>query len=734
MQPLSRLLSIGLIGAIVVASTAQAERSRIGSLPLRPRVAGFSMTADLEVVAGNGYQPVYLTFSPLGKSFTRDRHLQIVFGPRNYHPTELDFDFRRSITVPEGSATFSMPIYVPHYYPWETVQISLFEDGRLIETGKESFGLGSGLRARFAEQRVSVGIIAPADAAVQDAAWKIYPDVRTLVTVLGEGPIPEVANFLRLPHAAAIKQANIVQPAWVQFRPIDELQLPDQWLGYSQLDVIIVPAPVLERIAAQQPKKTEQLISWLAAGGNLWIYAVNPADHHFVQGLGLDSTDRSKKMLLPGNVATRLQLKADNDTSVLVYEPWNGVQKESTRYSFRSNQALSKRDKIYKELQKQEHPFAQTIPVSELASGLRFGSFGLGSVVTIASEDPFPGSFQFWQSIVDVHDSGQIPWTDRMGIDVPRGNDNYWMWLIPSVGQPPVKSFVLLNTLFVILVGPVCYFFFRNRGRLYLLYFFAPCMALLVTVCLFAYALAADGIRTKVRSRQLTWIDSQNAYAVGQSRQTYYTVLGSGSGIELPTKAAIYPVRHTPAYNRNYRRRGPSSHAGKISVSDDSQRLSGDFLPPRNQVQYLITHPKSIERALEFSLSPQAVTVSSHLPQTLSRLLVCDASRNYWEAENVNFGRSVKLKPSTAKVLEELLGNDVLPPLGSVPMLQNNQRNWGGPGTGMQVSLLENRLQQWSRRMPPGTFVATAELDEDRLGVEGALVLDSVHVMMGEIP
>ena len=65
-----------------------------------------------------------------------------------------------------------------------------------------------------------------------------------------------------------------------------------------------------------------------------------------------------------------------------------------------------------------------------------------------------------------------------MGIDVPRGNDNYWMWLISSVGQPPVKSFLLLNTLFVILVGPVCYYFFRRRGRLYLLYFFAPCMAL----------------------------------------------------------------------------------------------------------------------------------------------------------------------------------------------------------------------------------------------------------------
>ena len=732
MQRLSTLICMYLVGSIVLVSTASAERTRIGSLPTKPRVAGFSMTASMEVVAGNGYQPIFLTFSPLGKSFMRDRHLHVVIGPRNYNSTELDFDYRRSITLPEGSARFSMPIYVPHYYPWESVEISLFEDGRLIEFGKNSFGLNSGLRTRFADQRVSVGIIAPSDSAVQDAPWKIYPDVRTLVTVLGEGPIPEDASVKRLSHQAATKRANIVQPAWVQFRPIDESSLPDDWLAYSQLDVIIVPAPVLERIAKQQPAKLEHLQSWLAAGGNLWIYAADQPDDSFVGRLHLDPAD-SNKILLPAKVASRLQLKVDNDTSVLLYEPWSGVQKESSNYSFRSK-SLPNRGKIYKELQKQKHPFAQTVPKSELARDLRFGSFGLGKVVTIAAEDPFPGSFQFWQSIVDLHESGQIPWTERMGIDVPRGNDNYWMWLIPAVGQPPVKSFVLLNTLFVILVGPVCYFFFRNRERLYLLYFFAPCMALLVTFSLFAYALAADGTRTKVRSRQLTWIDSQNSYAVGQSRQTYYTVLGSQNGIDLPTQAAIYPVRNTPAYNRYYRRRGPSKRGGDISIRNDSQQLSGTFLPPRSQVQYLITHPKPIQRALEFSLSPQAVSVTSHLPNTLSRLVVCDANRKYWEAENLSNGQSITLKPSSLKVLENLLGPDVLPPLDSVPMLQNNQRFRGGPGTGIQVSLLENRLHQWSIRMPPSSFVATADLVEDRLGIDNIVVLDSVHVIMGEIP
>jgi hypothetical protein len=436
----------------------------------------------------------------------------------------------------------------------------------------------------------------------------------------------------------------------------------------------------------------------------------------------------------PKQVKSTLDLKGDNDTSDLIYEQWNGIQRESQQYSYRGNTKLSDRKDIYAKLEKEKHTFVQTVPVNQIAAGIDVGSFGLGTVIAIASEDPFPGSYQFWKSIERVYDNGQLVWTERMGIDVPRGNDNYWMWLISSVGQPPVKSFVLLNTLFVIIVGPVCYFFFRRRGRLYLLYFFAPCMAFLVTLSLFAYALAADGTRTKVRSRQLTWIDCENGYAVGQSRQTYYAVLGSGGGITLSSDAAVYPVRNTPAYNRYYRNQGRSSRRGNYSVSENAQKFGGSFLPARNQVQYLITHPMPMQRSLEFSLTAKGVTVTNQSPYALKRLVVCDANRSYWEAENLAAGEPTILRSSNSQAVSDLIGPDVIPPLGTVPMLQNNLRRWGGPGTGIQVSLLETRLQNWAKQMPAKTFVATAELVEDRLGVEGATIVDSVHVVMGEIP
>ncbi len=722
-----------MVGSGTFPLLARGETSRLGSLPLKPGAAGFVMVADVETVAGNGYQPVYLKFSPLGQTFTRDRHLQVVVSPHNYGATELDFTLTKAITIPEGLATFSHTLYVPHYYPWDSVELSILEDGEPIDSAGGLFHLASGLRTRFAQQTTSVGILAVADSETFDEPWKIYPDVRSLVTVLGNGPLPEDADAKRLDHAAARKLAGIVQPAWVQFRLIDDSNLHDDWLGYSQLDVILVAAPLLERIERDQPQRLEPLLNWLAAGGNLWVYAAErSSDGSLLGGMQLDSVPVNV-VTSPANIAGQLNLKMPNDTTKLMYEPWSGVTKESSHYSYQNDLKLLTRGVILQKLKRAGHPFTQTVSKSEIAGQISLGSFGLGTVVSIGPDDPFPGSYQFWKSVVDIHHPGTTNWSERMGIDVPRGNDNYWMWLIPSVGQPPVKSFVLLNTMFAILIGPLCYFFFRKRQRLYLLYFVAPTLAMLVTLSLFAYALGADGTRTKIRSRQLSWIDLRNGYTTEQSRQTYYAVFGSRDGIRVPREASIYPVRNTPAFDRYYHSYGQSSRRGEISVTAADQYLAADFLPTRAQVQYLITRPRKTSNPIEFSFTIEDSSVTSHLSCELIRLVCRDSNGKYWQAENITPGNSVALVPGGEATVVQLLGPDVLPPLGSVPMLQQNRRGWG-PGTGLQVSFLEKRLDAWSTNMPAGSFVATARLIDERLGVEGAVVLNSVHVVMGEIP
>lgn len=726
-------LAILLCGLILVLQTkVSGERISIGRLPTKAAIAGFVLDVEMDAVAGNGYQPFYLVFTPQGKAFTHDRHIRVSIAPRNYDSTDLDFWFDQDVTLPEGSGRITFPVHVPHYYPWETFRIRVYENGRIIRTADRNFGIGNGLRARFAQQLVSVGILHSAKLA-QDADWKVYPDVRTLVTVLGEGPIPEDVKVKRLKHQAAWDRAIQVQPAFVQFRSIDQSRLHDNWLGYSQLDVIVAPAPVLRKIEANQPEKFSALVNWLTAGGNLWIYAMDAIDDPpgaFFSNLKA-TRPRTKQLVPPQKVNAFLALSETNDTTKLTYEPWNGVSKYSSQYGF--DKKMQNRAQALRKLRAKEHPISKTVRAVEMAKQLTVGDFGLGKVITIDAEDPFPGSFQFWRSVANLHASEQLHWSDRMGIDVPRGNDNYWMWLIPSVGQPPVKSFVLLNTLFAILVGPLCYFFFRKRERLYLLYFFAPFFALLVTLGLFAYALSADGLGTKVRIRQLTWLDlKQQPSSVTQSRQTYYAALGSSSGITVPKDMAIFPVRNTPAYSQYYRG-NQTVRAGSYRVSQQSQHLAGGFLPPRDQVQFLTTRPDVASKSLQVTWNETGGQVTNHLPYAISCLVACNEDGTHWQANDLAAGATLELKPATTRVAD-LLNSEVLPPRASVPMLQNNSRRNGGPGTGAQLSLLEKRLADWSRSLPVNSFLAIAELDTTEIGVEGAKVLNSVHVVMGRLP
>ena len=354
--------------------------------------------------------------------------------------------------------------------------------------------------------------------------------------------------------------------------------------------------------------------------------------------------------------------------------------------------------------------------------------------MTIPDDDPFPGSFQFWNAIAKAHEYEQLQFTERIGVDVPAGNANYWMWLIPSVGQPPVKSFVLLNTLFVLLIGPICYWFLRKRHRLYFLYFVAPCLAMVVTASLFAYAIGSDGTTTKVRSRQLTWIDADNGFHVQQSRQTYYAVLGSGGGISVPDTTAVFPIRNTPAYNRYRRRHDRSGRQGILTAKDGSDVFSGTFLPPRNQVQYLNIRPIRDRSQIQFQFDAAGASVrNGYEGGALDAVIVSDSNGKMWQAESVGIGETVDLKPANADALASILNTEVVPTLGEVPMLRDNVSSLGGGMGGLQVSVLEKKLDAWSRNLPPSCFVARTAVEPDRVGLQDVRILDSVHVIMGEV-
>ena len=732
MRNLQRIAILGFF--LTQLTIVSGEDHYLGSLPSVNGFGGLKIDVSIESVGGSGYQPVYLKISPIGKSFRRDRNLSIAIRPRREYGSDFSYTLQTAIPVAEGSGATTVTMYLPNYHHWDYLNVSLNEDGQPMKHGSNSFYLGSNLRTQDAKHHAAIGVVV-ADRKTASQPWEVCPDVRTMVTAIGDGPLPEDFKQPRYKHTKALNNLEKVQPAWVQFRSIMEDQLHDSWLGYSQLDVLLVAAPILDRIESEQPEKFSELQEWLTAGGNIWVYAASKrSPDRFIGQLSTRPVVTAK--FVPKNgINAHLDLNLANDNSPLNYEYWNGVQKLSTQTGTQTGNKL-RRD-VLSELKQAKHPFANTSTVQEIAKGLSRATFGLGKVLLIDTEDPFPGSFQFWKSIEELPDQ-TLTWSERTGVDVPAGNDNYWAWLIPAVGKPPVISFVVLNILFALLIGPICYLFLRKRERLYLLYFLAPAVAFLLTVTLFGYAAIVDGFKTTVRSRQITWVDSNTGVSVDQSRQTYYSVLGDSTGIVLPADRAMYPVRNTPMVQNRYYQETPASRRGVIASKPDVQQFSSGFLPPREQVQYLSTRPRIGGERITFDFEADPPTVSSSLPYALVQLVVCDKNRQYWKAGSIGSGEKVTLQSAKPSLLSKMLNAKTLPPLKDIPMLQRNaNQNWGMNSfqPGVEVSILESKLGNISRdtALPVGTFLGTADLVIQRVGFPEAKITDSVHFIMGEV-
>lgn len=738
------LLSVSL----VFPSALAAEKVGLGSLPRKAKAAGFTAAVSVDGVATHGYQPVYIDFTAVGGPFPGTRNLRVMISPRGNGDNELDFDAQHSLQLPQGARAFQTTAYVPYYFSWNTLTVRIFEDGEMIDTGDATFNTQVGrLQPILCDS--TVGILVPRDAGpTANVAWKRFPDVRTLTTVLGEGPLPEDTDVDRLGHNPARAHAISVQPAKVQFRPIDEDLLHPTWLGYSQLDIILVASPLLRRIGQEQPEQLAAIEDWIAAGGNLWIYAADETTKQLFPAVTLAAPPTSAA-LRNNRLQDLLQLSQDNDTSGWSYNPWRGPYRQSADYAWNASgqTGVKGRREVFDDLEKAEHPFVAGQEPNDFQASIRHGAFGAGTITTIAIDDPFPGSFLMWESIKQLHSDDQLHWVKRNGISVPNGDRKYWSFLIESVGQPPVKSFILLNTLFVIAIGPVCYFFFRRRERLYLLFFVAPAIAFLITGSLFVYALAADGIRTRAQTKTLTWLDPHSEYAVTETLHTYYSVLSQREGLRFSEEALVSPVRGVPL-TFDYRSRNRHPSAKRLAFTDEAQWFRGAFLPTRDQVQYLTLEPKrdSPSFRFDFTSDPQSPRVENPFPYAVQQILVRDEQRQYWVADAIGPGGEGHLRPTFLQVQLQaqpfadnpLLERALYQKTASVPTLSGwnaGYRMYQGNSLGNEPSQLDKRLMQWlTAGLPPKRFVAIAESPDETLAVDSATVVEDVHVLMGELP
>ncbi len=711
-----------------------------GSYPAGRVISDFSLIVGVESSPGpGGYRTLHLSFRPTRRTFSRDHRLTVRVSSHSRFKPRLAAETSQSFTLPQGAATANRRMLVPLFGQSESFKLHAFEDGRRVGEDPLVLPLGSSLDDKYAGQQLTIAVFDPAKIDPR----LVFPDVRGMVTILGSNPtsrapLPEAVKTTRLTHQDAIALVEQqVQPAWVQFRLLDPTTPPTNWLSYSDLDVIVVHDRAWQAIE-KRPAALRAVKQWVATGGNLWLYGESPSPDALADSInpGVDFEPLPPKVVPdPGALKRRLTLHEDNDTSALMDQHWLGsVVKQSTTYGMAN--AFRKRQEIYDELTEVGHPILDTEDAASLSARVQTSDYGLGKIVKIEDPDPFPGSLQLWAALQDFSfaENG-ISWFDRMGLNYQAGDTNYWRWLIESVGGPPVKSFLTLNTLFVLMVGPISYFFLRRHDRLYMLYFAAPALALMVSSGLFGFAMLSDGLGTKLRPQQWTWIDHEHDVVVRQDRSTFYSAFGSGE-LRFAVDAFVMPVLPQSSVERGTYGGDRIYPGGRIRWTGEEQIWSGDFLPTRSQVQYLVTRPVvEAKPPLSFELpddSRSPVRITNHSLQTIGPLMYRDNQGNYHRIETVSSGQSMPMTSASGKELATIIDQRVLPKLDFLPNVRSGwNMYYNSIAPGDERPRIEAFAEQWRRGLPTGSFVGLGELDPRRFAMEDVQVGEGVQVLLG---
>ncbi|WP_203329113.1 hypothetical protein [Candidatus Laterigemmans baculatus] len=759
-------LAICVCGLALLAAVCPTPAAAEGARWTRHRLpmpgnpsAGFGCEVRMLDPENYGYLPVQLTATATTGQFPADRQLTVEVVPidgANWPQPRTRYQFL--LELPEGERTVTVEQHLPKYFVGANFRIQLSEGGRAIQGYVLEHHSGRGdrwLNVALLERTTRYTVIL-ADPSVSSAEpWARVPDVRTLGSMAYPSP-----SFLMASEVDRLSDADALLNLRTDLTSVRQVMHASEthtsWLGYESTDVVIVSFGVLERMRDEHPERFKALSDWVACGGAVWTAGVesrealaelfgttplaagDPTTAHEVRAtLSRFALDR----VLPPNDWFLQQIR-QHDLTTLESAYMNRTPEE--RWNTWSTNG---------------HPVAQTLTERELEQAIIPQPLMAGIVIGFQDPDPFPGSFQLWHVAKHFTAARQV-WSLKHGTMFLQGTERFWDWTLQNVARPPVYAFLGVLTGFVILVGPVSYYWTRRNHRTYLMFLIAPVLATVATLMLFGYGVLADGLGTQVRVRQITWAEGSSPRAARMTRATYFAGFRPSGGMEFSPDAAVYPIIDLEEAQTNGTIDPPNLDR-VVTLSDDRQRLGGEFLPARRQKQFVATEP--IDDAGGIALVQSAPANLGQPPKLQNdfdvevyELIARDSAGEYYTATGpIAAGGvgQVRRVPATqaAGILRRLYQIETPePPLGyqssgarslfgrqpyyhwGGTSLQNHAASWLAPAA--ELGMFEAKLggMLFDRgELPPGWFVGRAALTADAIVVEGAVPVSSVHFIMG---
>ena len=656
-----RWAAIGVMAALAVTPYArlQAGTGYVLSLP-QPGVrntTGLTVNVDTRWVDGDGYRPVRVEVIPAPGPAPADRTLRFVFTQFGFRYWEQGVTrIEQTIEVPQGSTRVEATVAIPQIEAIEMLGIEVYEGRRLLEPlsnslASASFGpMGFNSRARGGPVQFPLLVIdsdAPTWADRQQATsrsmrvWNIdghdytatqdLPDLTQIIDLLGSGPLrmsgPGPGVFTR-PAKRSASDANVLDAledaSYVELFPPESL--PVRWIDYSCLSGIVVSLDDAKLTASNYPEQWQAIRKWVLTGGWLCIYGTDGA-------FGNADLEEVERLLEIDHAAAGEAAEAgavdtdavDNDAVDTDADPSERTHAEwSDKYHYL-------------------RPLASALKERGVTFPYVWRDVGVGTVTVCHVDDPFapPGRL-----LGDLPSSGRPAYLteSKYGFTFGRPADDYWDYAIPGVGRSPVGSFLVLITLFAIVVGPVNYFVLRRAKRLHAMLVTVPLGAAIATLGLVVYVILWDGLGVQASVHSFTELDQKRGRAVSWSRQSYYAALVPSGGMSFPADAAVFPVE-MPGDEYSYI--GALSRARMRTLQwGDDQRLASGYLSSRSLSQFLVI--ASTESRAELRVVPadgeEPLRVENRLGTTVERLLLCGSDGRCYQGANIEPGATVALE------------------------------------------------------------------------------------------
>jgi hypothetical protein len=627
------LFVVVLVGGVVglFAESARAEGTQF---QLNGRDLGVQVDTRWAGGSHGGYYPIRIQVVNRGKP----RNLTFRFeGDEPDIPT-----VRRSVGV-EQNARVQFSLSVPMVGRGASGVLSVEQDGRAIKGLQRDISL-----ANIDDS----GIDRPAFLVISPAPVDFTPFENAVTSRFG-GTGGHTYSYS--PWGGGYSSASRSE----DHQQIPPLNLPDSWIDYTGLDIVAIPLATLAKIDSDS---RQALIHWTESGGTLLVYDVKTPvgkAKDLARLLGLSSREGAGgdwAMADPTRRRTVQMIQTD--------QYGNAINVGSVVGAIKGDQFNIAAQLLQLDEQYQTDP--EVIKKAVLAEIARLGiavdgekSAGfvwagtrqafasrrlLQGQVFAFTDNPFPGSPHDWNWFLETLGNDRFQWTQRNGLSARHQDESFLQFLIPGVKGVPVYAFLILITLFTVLIGPLNYFFLKGRKQLYILVVSIPAIAFLTSIMLFGYSAVAHGFGIKSRIRSVTVLDQRSKTALTTSRVAMFAGMAPSSGLQFSPETAVYPLW---AEEQTFR-------GGSVDWTD-TQSFQGSWLRSRTRTQFVtVTHRRERGRVEFESPANGKMAVSNGLEWKIEMLVAADEKGNLYVARNIPAGGSTRMQRATNDDFESL--------------------------------------------------------------------------------